>query len=309
MVFSSGMGNYPSYLRTKSEGILDERIEELESLLNPCVLCPRCCKANRMAHELGYCKAPYDLYISSVFPHFGEEAELVGAHGSGTIFFTHCNLKCEFCQNYDISIYGEGTLSTYDRLASFMVELQKCGCHNINFVTPTHYVPQIMKALSRAIDKGLSIPLVYNCGGYESLEVIKLLDGVIDIYMPDIKFLNRELSGMLCKAKDYPEMVCESVKEMQRQVGDLLVDENGIAKRGILIRHLVMPSFRDNTKKVLEFIRNEISENAYVNIMAQYHPCHRAHCYKEISQRIAHEEYSEAVAYARNIGLIRAATH
>lgn len=303
------MEYFPVYLKTHSEGILTERIKELESRLNPCVLCPRTCRANRMADELGYCRAPYEIYISSAFSHFGEEAPLVGINGSGTIFLTHCNLKCIFCQNYEISIYGEGTPCSYEKLATLMVELQKRGCHNINFVTPTHYVPQILKALSIAIDNGLSIPLVYNCGGYESIEVIKLLDGIIDIYMPDIKFLSGELSQRFCKAQDYPQVVRDVIKEMQRQVSDLYIDENGIAKRGLLIRHLVMPSFEEDTKKILRFVRNGVSKNAFVNIMAQYHPCHKAGEYPEISRRITNKEYFEAIDYARTIGLIRASNY
>ncbi len=303
------MEDFPVYLKTKSEGILDERIEELESKLNPCVLCPRTCRSNRIADELGYCRAPYDLYVSSAFPHFGEEAPLVGTNGSGTIFLSHCNLKCIFCQNYELSTYGEGIHCSYGRLATLMVELQQRGCHNINFVTPTHYVPHIVKTLSIAIEKGLTIPLVYNCGGYESIEVVKLLDGIVDIYMPDIKFLNGKLSKKFCKAEDYPEIVKEVIKEMQRQVGDLYIDEHGVAKRGLLIRHLVLPTFCEDTKSILRFVRDEVSEHAFVNIMAQYHPCYRANEYEEISKRITTKEYFEAIDYARSIGLTRAFTH
>jgi len=299
----------PSYIHTYTQGILLDRIEALESKLNPCMLCPRACGVQRLSNELGYCKAPYELYISSAFAHFGEESPLVGIHGSGTIFLTHCNLKCSFCQNYDISIYGDGVRQSYTQLADLMVELQKRGCHNINFVTPTHYVPQIIKALPRAIEMGLTVPLVYNCGGYESLEVIRLLDGIIDIYMPDIKFLSSHLSKKYCKAENYPDIVKEVVKEMQCQVGDLTMDEEGIAIRGLLIRHLVMPACGEDTKKVLRFVREEISDNAYVNIMAQYHPCHKAYEHEEIARRITNEEYYEALSYAEKIGLIRAATH
>lgn len=299
----------PSYLKTYADGLLLERIELLESKLNPCMLCPRRCGVNRLSKELGYCRAPYELFISSAFAHFGEEAPLVGIHGSGTIFLTHCNLKCIFCQNYEISILGDGLQQSYAQLADLMLELQKRSCHNINFVTPTHYVPQIVKALPRAIDGGLSIPLVYNCGGYESIEVIQLLEGIIDIYMPDIKFMSSHLSRKFCKAEDYPDVVKEVVKEMQRQVGDLSMDEEGIATHGLLIRHLVMPSCIEDTKKVLTFVRDEISENAYVNIMAQYHPCHNAYKHEGIARRITDEEYYGALSFAREIGLPRAATH
>ncbi len=298
----------PSYIESYSKGILQERLEELESLLNPCTLCPRKCKANRLVGDLGYCKAPYDLFVSSASPHFGEEAPLVGNNGSGTIFLTHCNLKCVFCQNYDISIYGEGARCTYGKLAALMVDLQDRGCHNINLVTPTHYVPQIIKALSIAIGNGLSIPLVYNTSGYDSIETIRLLDGIVDIYMPDIKFLDGRLSQRFCKAEDYPEVVRGVVLEMQRQVGDLHINEYGIATKGLLIRHLVMPSCGDDTKKIIQFIRDEVSQNAFVNIMAQYHPCHRADECEEITGRTSLEEHAEAIRYARGIGLLRAST-
>jgi len=298
----------PLYIESYSRGILQERLEELESLLNPCTLCPRQCKANRLVGDLGYCKAPYDLFISSASPHFGEEAPLVGHNGSGTIFLTHCNLKCIFCQNYDISIYGEGTRYTYGKLAALMIDLQDRGCHNINLVTPTHYVPQIIKALTIAIENGLSTPLVYNASGYDSTGTIRLLDGIIDIYMPDIKFLDSGLSQRFCKAADYPEVVREAVVEMQRQVGDLVVDEHGIARKGLIIRHLVMPSCGEDTKRIMEFIRDEVSQNAFVNIMAQYHPCHRAGEFEEIANRISLKEHAEAIRYARSIGLLRAST-
>ena len=258
---------------------------------------------------MGYCGAGLELELSSAFPHFGEERPLVGIHGSGTIFLTHCNLQCVFCQNYEISCYGEGMPCSYDRMASIMIELQEHGCHNINYVTPTHYVPQILKALSLAISRGLTIPLVYNCSGYESAEVIKILNGIFDIYMPDIKFLDPELSSKYCKAKDYPEVAREVIKEMHRQVGDFSVDNRGIAKRGLLIRHLLMPGCTEDTKNVLRFIKEDISPNAYVNVMAQYHPCHRAGEFSEISRRPSHKEYADAIEFAQSIGLKRAFTH
>lgn len=303
------MQDFPVYLRTKADGLFDTIIGELESYLNPCILCPRQCRANRTVDDLGYCKAPYNLTISSAFPHFGEESPLTGSHGSGTIFLAHCNLKCIFCQNYDISIYGNGSPCSYSQLASLMMELQGRGCHNINFVTPTHYVPHLVRALSMAIDMGLTVPIVYNCGGYESLEVIRLLDGIVDIYMPDIKLLDPALSRSFCKAENYPEVVKSVIKEMQRQVGDLSINTRGIATRGLLIRHLVMPSCGEDTKNILRFIREEISHNAFVNIMAQYHPCNRAEDYPEIARRISNSEYSEALNYARDIGLLRATDH
>jgi putative pyruvate formate lyase activating enzyme len=303
------MGTLPCYLIAKSKGTLDKRTVQLEAMLTSCTLCPRQCRVNRLEGALGYCQAPAELIISSVFAHYGEESPLVGAGGSGTIFLAHCNLKCLFCQNYELSMKGEGVPYSHKKLAAAMIDLQQRGCHNINFVTPSHYVPGILRGLSLAIDQGLSIPLVYNCSGYESLDVVKLLDGIVDIYMPDIKFLRRELSDRYCNAPDYPDVAREVLKEMQRQVGDLVMDERGIARKGLLIRHLVMPSHGENTKDVLLFIRQEISRDAFVNIMAQYHPCYQASRFPEISRRPTMKEYNEAVEYARDIGLGRAGRH
>jgi putative pyruvate formate lyase activating enzyme len=307
--FSSPVTGKPLYLKAKEDGILDDRIASIDGLASPCVLCPHRCRADRTAGEKGFCRAPYGLQLSSAFAHRGEEEELVGQNGSGTIFLTFCNLQCAFCQNDDISIDGEGDLYSYERTADLMVHLQSLGCHNINFVTPTHYVPQILKALSRAADKGLSVPIVYNCGGYESLEVVRLLDGIVDIYMPDIKFLDRNLAQRFLGAPDYPEVVTGVVREMQRQVGDLIVDDEGLAVRGLLIRHLVMPSCLSDTEAILRFIRNDVSENAYVNIMGQYHPSHRSRDFEEINVRLGRSEYSRALEYARRIGLTRAFNH
>ena len=281
----------------------------MEKRLASCTLCPRQCRVNRLESASGYCKAPAELVVSSIFTHYGEERPLVGVGGSGTIFLTHCNLKCLFCQNYEISMKGEGVRYSPEQLADAMIDLQEKGCHNINFVTPTHYLPGILRSLSRAVLRGLSLPLVYNCSGYESLEVVKLLDGIVDIYMPDIKFLKPELSERYCNAPDYPHVAKEAVREMQRQVGDLVMDESGIARRGLLIRHLVMPSHEENTKDVLRFIRDELSQEAFVNVMAQYRPCYQAFRFDEISQRPSATEYASALAYARKIGLRRAGSH
>jgi putative pyruvate formate lyase activating enzyme len=286
--------------------MLEERTARLEEKLASCTLCPRQCRVNRLEGALGYCRAPAELIISSVFAHYGEESPLVGSGGSGTIFLTHCNLKCLFCQNHEISMGDDGQQYSHKKLAAAMIDLQRRGCDNINFVTPTHYIPAILRGLSLAIDQGLVIPLVYNCSGYESLEVVKLLEGIVDIYMPDIKFLSRELADRYCNAPDYPDVAREALREMQRQVGDLVMDERGIAQRGLLIRHLVMPSHGEDTKDVLAFIRHELSRDAFVNIMAQYHPCYQASRFKEISRRPTMKEYNEAVAYAREIGLSRA---
>jgi len=294
----------PGYLKLKREELL-ERVKLLGQVLRECRLCPRECRVNRLKGELGFCKAGYELMVSSVFPHFGEEQPLVGSRGSGTIFLTHCNLKCVFCQNYDISHLGEGRTTSQEEMALYMVGLQRQGCHNINFVTPTHYVPQIIAALPKAIEMGLNIPLVYNCGGYESPGVIKILDRVIDIYMPDCKFSDASLAKKYAHAPDYPQVVKEVLKEMHRQAGDLQINERGIAERGLLIRHLVMPNGLAGTQEFMEFIANEISPHSYVNIMEQYHPCYQAYEFPEIARRISLDEFLEARKIASKAGLYR----
>jgi putative pyruvate formate lyase activating enzyme len=284
---------------------LQRRVEALGKILTRCCLCPRACQVDRLNGEKGYCQAGADAMISSAFPHFGEEPPLVGSHGSGTIFLTHCNLRCVFCQNYDISHRGEGRRIASSELAQLMVGLQLQGCHNINLVTPTQYVPQIVAALPRAIELGLTIPLVYNCGGYESLEVIKLLDGIIDIYMPDTKFFREETAARYCNAPDYPRVLQEVLLEMHRQVGDLMLDKRGIASRGLLIRHLVMPSGVAGSREILAFIARRVSPNSYVNIMDQYRPLYRAGEYPEIDRRILSREFREAIEIAADEGLHR----
>jgi len=295
----------PAYVDLYMKGELHKRIKTLEEILARCRLCPRVCTVNRLEREQGYCRAGADVMISSAFPHFGEEPPLVGNHGSGAIFFTHCNLRCVFCQNYDISHQGEGKPITTSELAQHMIGLQRGGCHNINFVTPTHYVPQIVAALPEAVELGLTIPLVYNCGGYESLEVIKLLDGIIDIYMPDAKFAREEAGASYCNAPDYPLVLQEVLLEMHRQVGDLMLNERGIAWRGLLIRHLVMPQGVAGTKEICAFIAQRLSVHSYVNIMDQYRPLYRAGEYPEIDRQISSREYREALEIAAAEGLRR----
>ncbi len=275
------------------------------AFLESCTLCPRKCMVNRLDKERGVCRAESQVMISSAFPHFGEEPPLVGYQGSGTIFLTNCNLHCTFCQNYDISFEGRGTPVTLQQLAEQMIYLQESGCHNINFVTPTHYVPQIVSALPMAVERGLRLPVVYNCGGYESLEVIKLLEDIVDIYMPDTKFAQTDPASKYCKTPDYPQVVKSALREMHRQVGDLAVDDRGIAVRGLLIRHLVMPEGLAGTGELMKFIHDEISPDSYVNIMAQYRPAYRANEFPEINRRISTQEFKEAVALAREIGLKR----
>ncbi len=295
----------PSYLKLYATGTLQKRLDILNSKLEKCELCPRRCHVNRLKEELGFCRAGKQLMISSAFPHFGEETPLVGHRGSGTIFFTHCNLRCIFCQNYDISHQGRGENITSKQLAHYMYALQNRGCHNINLVTPTHYLPQIVASLPYAIDMGLKIPIVYNCGGYESEEVIKLLDGIIDIYMPDVKWSDSKVADRHAQAPDYPEVAKRVLKEMHKQVGDLIINEEGIAKRGLLIRHLVMPHRLAGTRNVMRFIANEISSNSYVNIMNQYRPEYKASSLPELNRGITNQEYQDAISCAKEEGLFR----
>jgi putative pyruvate formate lyase activating enzyme len=295
----------PSYIHLYEKGELNQRIQLLEEFLKECRLCPRECRVNRLNGEVGYCKAPSELMVSSVFPHFGEEAPLVGYHGSGTIFLTHCNLRCIFCQNYDISHLGRGERITSSEMAKVMVRLQELGCHNINFVTPTHYAPQIVASLPEAIEMGFRLPIVYNCSGYEAIEVIRVLEDVVDIYMPDAKYMDERFSKQFSNAPDYPEVLTKVLKEMHRQVGDLKTNSIGVAERGLLIRHLVMPNGVSSSQMVLKLIAEEISLHSYVNIMDQYRPEYRAHDHPEISRRITHKEYLEVVQMARHFGLYR----
>lgn len=292
------MSDYtPKYLKIK-EMDFNQKISQAYSLLQKCTLCPRNCEVNRTEGEKGYCKSGTRAVISSFSPHFGEEEPLVGKYGSGTIFFTNCNLLCVFCQNYDISHQGYGKEITTEKLAEIMLYLQGLLCHNINFVTPTHFTPQILEAVKIAKERGLNIPLVYNCGGYEKVETLKLLEGIIDIYMPDFKFSDSAIGKKLANAEDYFEIAKNSLKEMQGQVGDLILDEKGIAKRGIILRHLVLPEGLAGTDKIFKFIKDEISANIYINIMDQYRPCGQAGEFPSINRRITSTEYQEAVNMA-----------
>jgi putative pyruvate formate lyase activating enzyme len=295
----------PSYIKLNKSGEIKERIEKLYKILESCELCPRKCKVNRMKGEKGSCKSGKELVISSYGPHFGEERELVGRYGSGTIFLTNCNLLCVYCQNYDISHLGHGKKTSISDAAEIMKGLQKRGCHNINFVTPTHYAPQLVEALEAAANRGLRLPVVWNCGGYESVEVIKLLEDIVDIYMPDMKYSDVEPGRRYSNTPDYFERSKEAVREMHRQVGDLKVDERGIAYRGLLIRHLVLPNNLAGSEKVLKFISEELSKESYVNIMAQYRPSGKAYQYEELRRRITSNEYYSAINTARKLGLHR----
>jgi putative pyruvate formate lyase activating enzyme len=284
---------------------LRERAEAALASLESCDICPRACGVNRLAGELGYCRSGRLARVSSFTPHFGEEAPLVGTHGSGTIFMTGCNLRCVFCQNYDISHLGEGREVSPEKLAEMMICLQEGGCHNINFVTPTHFVPQILEALCEAAAMGLLVPLVYNSGGYDSVETLRLLDGIFDIYMPDAKYGTDSTAKKYSDAPDYTRIMKAAIREMHRQVGPLEVDDDGVAIQGLLVRHLVLPENLAGTAEVVRFLAEEVSPETYLNVMAQYHPCYKAYSYPELSRPITLREYAEAVGLARAAGLDR----
>lgn len=295
----------PAYLSRFSLGELEVRAAQLHEMLRECVVCPRRCGARRLFGRYGVCRSTNQIVISNAGPHFGEEPPLVGVHGSGTIFFSSCNLKCLFCQNYEISHLREGAGISTQQLARHMLKLQEIGCHNINLVTPTHFTPQIVEALVIAMQQGLSIPMVYNCGGYESVETLQLLENIIDIYMPDIKYSDYEHARKYSGAGDYWDIVQGAIKEMHRQVGDLVCNGNGVARRGLLIRHLVLPNRVAGSNRVLDFIAHEVSRNSYVNIMGQYRPCFWAFKMPELNCRPTSGEYDETISYARSIGLHR----
>jgi putative pyruvate formate lyase activating enzyme len=298
-------GDPPAYLKLYEDGILQERVAEAREILKACCLCPRECGVDRSIDQKGYCRTGVQAVVSSYSPHFGEEGPLVGSQGSGTIFFAHCNLLCLFCQNYEVSHLGEGREVTPDLLAKIMLSLQEIGCHNINFVSPSHAAAQILAALPSAVAGGLRIPLVYNTGGYDSIETLQILEGVFDLYMPDIKFMDGEVADRFCRAKDYPERVKGAIKEMHRQVGDLVINQGGLAERGLLIRHLVLPGGMAGTREAMGFLAREISPYTYVNIMAQYRPCGEAHKQAPLHRRITQAEYDEALVIAREEGIHR----
>lgn len=287
-------------------GQLAQRVAAAQQLLTSCTLCPRQCRVNRLAGENGFCRIGARARVASYGPHFGEESPLVGRHGSGTIFFAGCNLGCCFCQNYDIS-QGDATGEEVSaaELATIMLELQNIGCHNINLVTPSHVVPQILAALIPALEAGLQVPLVFNCSGYESLATLALLDDAVDIYMPDAKFWQPATAARYAAAADYPQRMCETLIEMQRQVGALVVDAEGFARSGLVIRHLLMPGLLEETKAILHFIAQHLPPDTYLNIMAQYHPCGRAEAFAELRGAISPKDYQIALDYARQQGLHR----
>ncbi len=294
----------PSYIKLLRSGELKERCVRLYKILESCTICPRRCHVNRLDGERGYCRSGVELIVSSWGAHFGEEPEITGRDGSGTIFLANCNLLCAYCQNFEVS-RGCGDAVSVEGTAEIMLNLQGRGCHNINLVTPTHFTPQLVEAISIAAGRGLRLPIFWNCSGYESAETIRLLEGIVDIYKADMKYSDSETAKKYSNASDYFERCKEAVKEMHRQVGDLKVDENGIAYRGLLVRHLVLPNRLAGSERILEFIVDEISKECYVNIMDQYRPCGRAYEYKELSRKPTSTEYLEAVNYASRLGLHR----
>lgn len=295
----------PVYIQTAKNGNLRKKIIQAQQQLSDCTLCPRQCHTNRLSSQTGICKTGKHAIVSSYDAHFGEEAPLVGRNGSGTIFFTRCNLLCNFCQNYDISHLGNGIEVTDDQLSDVMLSLQAQGCHNINLVTPSHVVPQILSALERAIEKGLSIPLVYNTSAYDRIETLHLLEHVVDIYMPDFKFWDSAIAEKTCHAKNYRDVACKALLEMHRQVGDLQVLSSGVAVKGLLVRHLVLPHGLAGTKHIMKFIAERLSPDTYVNIMPQYRPCGRAEDIKELSGHLSLKDYEAAYEMAKAAGLTR----
>ncbi|MFH1779474.1 MAG: radical SAM protein [Candidatus Omnitrophota bacterium] len=294
----------PAYLELHRTGELKKRGEELWNMMKSCKLCPRTCGVNRLKGEKGFCGATSQLVISSYHPHFGEEKPLVGKGGSGAIFFTHCGLRCVFCINWEISQGGIGELKSIEQLADMMLNLQKLGCHNINLVTPTHYSAHIILAVDMAASKGLRLPLVYNTCGWERLEILKNLDGIVDIYLPDFKYSDGNMAAKYSSgAAGYPEITKEVLLEMHRQVGVAKPAKDGLVYRGLMIRHLVMPNNVGGTKEVIKWIAENLPKDTYLNIMSQYRPMYKAFDYPQISRRITRQEYEETVGYARELGL------
>ena len=299
----------PAYLDTWRRGEFPARVEAAIAELSDCCACPRNCHVNRLENVARVCNTGRQAIVSSAFPHFGEEDCLRGWNGSGTIFFGLCNLRCVFCQNWDISQQESGGECSGEEIAGLMLALQARGCHNINFVTPEHVAPQVVEAIVEAVPRGLKVPIVYNTSAYDSLQSLQLMDGLVDIYMPDFKFFTYEPSRSLLKAKDYPARAMEAIKEMYRQVGDLKFGPDGLARRGLLVRHLVMPNHLEDTRLIFEWLADDVSPNTYVNIMDQYRPLHQVGTcsgkYDIINRRPTSREMQEAHAAARDAGVWR----
>jgi putative pyruvate formate lyase activating enzyme len=294
----------PAYEILEKKGRFAQKVEEAYSIFENCRCCPRECGVNRVRGETGFCHAPSKPVVFGAHPHYGEEIPLVGRHGSGTIFFSNCNLRCIFCQNWPIAHEGRGTQCEDNDVADMMIGLQNVGCHNINLVTPTHVMPNILNATRIALKKGLRVPLVYNTSGYERLEIVKLLDGIVDIYLPDFKYWDPKMAAKYSSgASDYPDMARDAVWEMHRQTGELEVDAGGIAKRGLIIRHLVMPNRVAGTEKFVKWVAENLSKSTYVNIMSQYRVEYKAFEYPEIARGITVQEFLESVMWAKKNGL------
>lgn len=294
---------YPVYLESYYNGRLNSVIEEAFDMLESCCICPRKCKVNRMNNQKGFCRTGLNPKVCSFMPHYGEEPPVSGEHGSGTIFFSGCNMACVYCQNYEFSQLDEGREAGLEELADFMLQLQGMGCHNINLVTPTHIMPQFLKSLSIAIPKGLKIPIVYNTSGYELAQIIKLLENIVDIYLVDMRYLDAETSIKYSSAPDYPKLNQGALIEMHKQVGIAQIDDEGIIKRGVIIRHLVLPNNISGTDTIMRFIAKELCKDTYISLMSQYFPCYRAGQFSEISRRISYEEYEGAKAAMEKYGL------
>ncbi len=302
----------PAYIKLRDEGAwrIKEKVDMAFETLRRCRVCPRNCDVDRIQGKVGVCRIGRYAVVSSAFPHFGEEDCLRGWRGSGTIFFSFCNLRCVFCQNFDISWKGyDSTELRPEEIAQLMLRLQEIGCHNINFVTPEHVVPQIMEAVAIAIEKGLRLPIVYNTSAYDSLESMQVMDGIVDIYMPDFKIWDPDKAHRYLGVRDYPDTARRIIKEMHRQVGDLKFDEDGLALRGVLLRHLVMPNRIAGTREIMNFIAREVSPHTYVNIMDQYYPAGlvsmKPKNYPELTRRVTTEEFEEAIRCAKEAGLYR----
>jgi Uncharacterized Fe-S protein PflX, homolog of pyruvate formate lyase activating proteins len=283
--------------------LIRNAVKGFDGALTKCAICPRKCGIDRSVGRRGYCRAPLEPVVYSYIQHHGEEPALSGSKGSGTIFFAYCNMKCVYCQNYQFSQLDNGEKISIERLAAIMLELQASGCHNINLVSPSHYVPQILQALEIAVREGLSIPIVYNTSGYDSPETIKMLDGIIDIYLPDMRYSDDSMAIKYSDAPAYVEHNRSSIEEMQRQAGDLVLNKDGIAERGLIIRLLVLPGGISGTTQSLKFIRDRISKNTYLSIMSQYFPTFKACNFKEISGRTEKGEYDNVVDEAHLLGL------
>jgi len=292
-----------SYIKLYQDGTLEKTASEFLQRLKHCDICPRKCGTDRTKKASGYCKTGRRAKVSSAFKHFGEEFPLSGYKGSGTIFFSFCNLRCVFCQNHTLSHLGEGCEEDPDDIANQMLSLQEDGAHNINFVSPTHVVPQILESLLVACPKGLKIPLVYNTGGYDSPDTIKKLKGIFDIYLPDIKYSDNSYAEKYSNAPDYWDNCKSSVKEMHNQTGTFSTDLSGVAVKGLMVRHLILPNDLSGSCKILEFIASEISKDTYINIMDQYHPCYKSYEYKELQKRITSSELNSVIEYAKKLGL------